>query len=289
MESSFIKRPACIVKDVNFLASNNLERNSGETDEEGDGGVSTSGPCTCSKCGQVFTNEPEAMMHKEQCSAYDWSERFVDRAARQLMNTIEKGEIEIHVSPSENRDLENLVVSTHIRRTQLFSEFWAVRPGKGSKLGKNYVQPYKEHIKKWVEDGEKDKSKRLCAVRVQEQLRVMFPTRYDIPATHHIHNYMNVVISAIRAEEQANKSDAQISSKKPPRKTRYCMPPQYAEEMEEIVRKNKRIQHIQREKELLAVLNISADSKPDDVTDLERVRTKMYSLKHKIRNQRGAA
>lgn len=79
-------------------------------------------------------------------------------------------------------------VTRHVLGSLKFDEGWALRPKAGATLGSNTVNLYLEHIKRWYQNGNKDKGKKISGVQMQLALELRYPDRYDIPAGQHIKN-----------------------------------------------------------------------------------------------------
>lgn len=138
----------------------------------------------------------------------------------------------IEIIPFNKKDTDSIIVSNHIRKTLHFAEYWEIRPGKGSTLGKNYIYPFRDEIRKYVEDGAKNRRKSFCASRIQEQLSVIHRHRYDIPSMHYIQSYMNTIIEKLRAAERKSIGVETDFGTEKMRKERNVIPPKYAKLME---------------------------------------------------------
>ena len=97
--------------------------------------------------------------------------------------------------------LDSIVVSEDVRKEWTFPPFWAVRPTRGNTLGRNFLGPYKDDVRRMVERGCLDKGKKMSSAQIKEQLKAIYRSRYDIPSMHHIASYVTVCLKAIREAE----------------------------------------------------------------------------------------
>lgn len=67
-----------------------------------------------------------------------------------------------------------------------FPRGWARRPKRGEMYGANYVPRYEEHILGMFVAGNDNKSKKKNAAEMVEELRRLFPNKYDLPCENHI-------------------------------------------------------------------------------------------------------
>lgn len=132
----------------------------------------------------------------------------MDVAARHLLYLLEIGKIDIHTDPCKNKHLDNLTLSNKCKETVLFPPYWCIRPGSGDSLAMNFVTPYKDDIRVWVEEGVADKGKRMSMAQIQEQIQNKYRNRYDIPTTHNINLHVKSVLEALKSEEGRRKSAA---------------------------------------------------------------------------------
>lgn len=292
ISSGYVKRASVVVKSKKKILISSTVGD--ETDEEASGDehnypVPTEeqrknmaykqfGDCfLCSKCGHSFRDKSTVLHHHAICRQSSMSELYIDRAARLLKYSIQTGDIEVHLSPSENKDLQSLSVSNHVRETVQFPPLWAARPGIGDSLGMNFIDEYKPQITEMVEQG--NKGRKLSTGQMQEQLQLLNPDRYNIPSTHHIDQYVKSVFASLKTVATASPA--------PKLQERYRMPVIYSQNLELIVQNNMNIKVSEAETALLVALNITDSQKGPDFPNSERIKNKISSLKTKIRKQRG--
>lgn len=73
--------------------------------------------------------------------------------------------------------------------------------GRSGSLGKYFIRPFKDEIKKMVDAGTVDKGKRWSNAKMLEQLKRTHFDRYDRPATHQITNCVKTYLKKEREKK----------------------------------------------------------------------------------------
>lgn len=160
----------------------------------------------CRQCGQSYIEKSNVLRHWSICGVRENSCHVVDRACLDVNRLIEMNQLVVARHPETNPHLLKIAVIPKVRRSIEFAPCWGERPAKGGTLGKSFVDPFKPQLKAMVERGERDKGKKLSCGKMQEQLQLSNPSRYDIPNVHSINWYVKSVLRKIRkAEEKAKR------------------------------------------------------------------------------------
>lgn len=242
----------------------------------------THGNCfLCRKCGHSFDTESTVIQHWMACGVHAMSTTVVDRAIRFLNCLIDKHQITVVRRPQDNPFLKKVVVSEDVRATVLFGPYWARRPKKGFTLGRNFIESFKADVKEMVQRGVRDKSKNMSCSKMQEQIRNMYPNRYDIPNVHNINSYVQSLLKAIREEGTGEVPEGAGVT------TKYKMPEVYANALDRIVRETPTIMPASGRRKLLEALNIDGAQLPAGLPTDKQVRSKVSALKSKMKKQLG--
>lgn len=148
-------------------------------------------------CGQSYGNRTEALRHWAVCNVHGASCHVVDRSCLCVNRFIELKQVDIARHTESNENLKKIEVTQNVLMSTLFGAKWAQRPAKGGTLGKNFLEPFKAEIKAMVERGETDNGKKLSCGKMQEQLQLSHPSRFDIPNVHSINSYVKTCLRCI--------------------------------------------------------------------------------------------
>lgn len=139
------------------------------------------------------------------------------------------------------------------------------------------------NLKKDVEDmvdmGEVDKAKRKIHFQMQDELRIRYPGRLDIPTTYHIGSFVSSYRDSMKRRETQLKNTAEHEiveqgqcvqsaeevGSKPKRRKSYRMPSSYVRCLEQLVRSNESMGTSGIRLIVLDALMIDHHDPPDDL------------------------
>lgn len=94
---------------------------------------------------------------------------------------------------SQKPALKSLNISERAIQGTKFALFWAMRPARGATIGATFMDHFRKDVKKMVQIGNEYKGKPMSSDQMQEWLRVLYPSRFDIPISHHTSQFKTVV------------------------------------------------------------------------------------------------
>lgn len=174
----------------------------------------------------------DARRHWRTCSINGHSCHIVNRAIRTVGNKIDMKEVVVTVvffsacvvtttHAEKNLKMDKIGVTDEVRKKIQFGPLWGKRPLKGDIFGKNFMGPFEDKVKAMVDRGV-DKGKRLSPAQMQEQLRINYPNRYDIPSVHNVNAHVKKCVRLYRENKRRAEEGLQAHG------ARFVMPERYA-------------------------------------------------------------
>lgn len=240
----------------------------------------------CSRCDEPFRSEIHAMKHASSCKTAATSTLFLDRAVICANTHIENRTISVHCKASENRIMQEMTLSDAVRKATTFPPFWAARPVSGIRLGSNFIDPFRADIEEMVKQGNMNKTNKLSNGQMQEQLRMLYPDRLDIPTTYHINSLVTSHRGVLRDQDNdGNACDDGVDGAT--RNTQYRMPIRYVQCLDSILNGNPNITEPGMKTAQIMAMGSTMSELPEDFPTEEQIINKATTLKRNILKQRG--
>ena len=129
-----------------------------------------------------------------------------DLACKISLRLIATNEVVVYNKATDNPVLQKMVVSEAVKNEWTFPAMWAVRPDSGKSFGQSFVKFYEVYIRRMVLQGYQDKGQKMIAGQMQEQLKIQYPDRYDIPGTYSITAAVTKCLRNIRIAKASGRS-----------------------------------------------------------------------------------
>lgn len=114
----------------------------------------------CSKFGKRITSKLHYHKHIEKCECKFEDNSSINRAINLSLDMIMTGEVQPYERSKKHPRLQDIVVGQDAVGKLKFEEGWALRQKAGRTLGSNTVNLYIVDIKRWYQNGNRDKGKK---------------------------------------------------------------------------------------------------------------------------------
>ena len=84
---------------------------------------------------------------------------------------------------------------------------WTCRPAQGFRYGPKYVYNFRDDIEAFFDRGVRDKSCRMSADLIHDELELKYPRRYDIPAVAEIKSCIQQIMYRLNRTQQHQTRD----------------------------------------------------------------------------------
>ncbi len=162
----------------------------------------------CDWCCRSFRHRKNFENHVISCDGRRFSKNTVERACEIAMSLVYQGDTSrgaIYSANGNNPYIAEMNTDDVVLNRKI-TQGWATRPGSGKVLGTNTTNRYVNLIKRWFEEGYKDKTKRRSPAMMLRMLTAMFPTHYDLPTEQHLKNKVNALLRAQKKLESQQES-----------------------------------------------------------------------------------
>lgn len=126
------------------------------------------------------------------------------------LKLINSEKVTVYRGDQENPILKEFVVHQSKYRTNLLKRMCAKKLKCGAKMGKYFIEPFKEAIERFLRERNDEKEKTLSAERMQEILILHNPMRYDIPLVHQITSFVKSFLQKMNNNGEIRISTADV-------------------------------------------------------------------------------
>ncbi len=161
---------------------------------------------------------------------------------------------------------------------------WAKRPGHGEGYGENTVGKYFSELMSYYMIGVLDKSRRMNAPIMLENLRSQYPRRYDLPSEQFVIRFISTQNARVKELQRRGEPLQNLSKELPAKKGR--MAEKYVTALTEVLKSTGLSLRLADGKaRLIEHMGLDKEELPGDFPEDLQLKRKVSSLKSKLRKE----